>query len=427
MKFRNLKENYFLSKWIANLGVVPLLLFRAFLFAPDLTFLADLLFRVTRVFETIILIPSNIFRSSFLPTCCPIVKAVFILSLFSPLTYGKDSALKASSTNAAQTIVLSRGEQKQIKITPFAKISIGNKEVLAHKYYPSKGKLLLKGRRLGFTDLTVWSKSQTTSYHLYVFSKRKFLKMAHLMKQNQLIAEIYDQFLSDHISVVKCENRNFFFICTIPAHAKISKERKKYLERNYAIQFFSDNLEIIKDNFKATLSIFHRQSETRRELLLGTQGVHSLWDIVLNKGPEYLFKQQNLKLEEKNSNIETFVSPTLAIMLNEPATFQMGTEIPIQQNNKGEIKLIKKQDYYILKYDAELSFPDFSGTKEKSSLRINIGETHKIFNLIFKYKLNANQKMPLLGNIPLLGKLFTSPHSSKHWHQITGIIQIEEQ
>ena len=182
------------------------------------------------------------------------------------------------------------------------------------------------------------------------------------------------------------------------------------------------------------------QSESRQQLLFGTQGINTIWDTILRKGPEYLLRQQNLKLEELNSNIETFASPTMSIMLNEPATFQMGTEVPIRQSNlersytewkftglKGQLKLSKKQDYYILNYDAELSFPDFSGTKEKSALRINIGETHKVFNLIFKYKLNAEQKMPLLGNIPLLGKLFTSPNSSKHWHQITGIIKIEEQ
>ena len=57
LNFLVLEEDYFfsstLSRWIENLGVVPLFLFSAFLFEPIFLSLFLLLFLVTAVFETI--------------------------------------------------------------------------------------------------------------------------------------------------------------------------------------------------------------------------------------------------------------------------------------------------------------------------------------------------------------------------------------
>jgi hypothetical protein len=103
-----LVQNYFVavalgavaaSKWIANLGVVPLFLLAAFLFAPAFFAFLNLLFVVTHVLETIgkLLynrdhnrrINTNIFSNfqntnfklSFLPILSQCVKGIFGLTL----------------------------------------------------------------------------------------------------------------------------------------------------------------------------------------------------------------------------------------------------------------------------------------------------------------------------------------------------------
>ena len=193
MKTISLK-NYFLSGWIANLGVVPLLLFRAFLFAPILVFLLDLLFRVTLVFETIIFLPSFLSKTRFLPTNCPIVKNLFVYPLVFMLFFSAGHAKPSISQNKSSLIVLSRGEQKEIRVWPYAKISLGNKQVLSHKYFPKEGRLLIKGKSIGFSDLTVWKGSKTKAHQFYVFSKRRHLKIVHLLKSlEKLPVEIEHQ------------------------------------------------------------------------------------------------------------------------------------------------------------------------------------------------------------------------------------------
>jgi CHAT domain-containing protein len=488
----NKKRNYSLSGCILNLGVVPLLLFSAFLFAPALVFLADRLFLVTRVLETILLRPYKIFRSQLLPTYCPIVKVLFTLS-FAPCVLAEiNSPNLLKSPKSLETIVISRGEQKELKSAAFAKISIGNKEVLAHKYMPKAGKILIKGRRLGFSDLTVWEKNHKKSFHIYVFSKRKYLEMAHLIKnleelplkvshqgqsihvqgklskmgqyqslvrvisknpdkisvsvelekrlQNDIIADIYNELEADYISNIKCISKAHLFVCTIPSTAQLSKKRKELLQKKYLIEFFENKLEKLNTNFTATLNIYHFQSEDQQGVLLGTEGVDTNWDQILSKGLDGILKQRSFKLGAADSKIETFAQPIISIMLGSPATFQMGTEVPITQSNndrqytdwkftglKGVFNLSKNQDFYLLKYSAELSFPDFSGTKEESVVKIELGKAKKVFGLIFKYQSDTSRSLPLLGKIPGIGKLFTSPESANHWHQIIGVVNIAKE
>ena len=90
-------------------------------------------------------------------------------------------------------MILAKGEQKEISLEGLKNFSVGNQEVISYKWMPKLGKLLVKGKKVGFTDLVVWSKNGKENFSIYVLSKQKFLKtfqLADALKNLNLAIDI---------------------------------------------------------------------------------------------------------------------------------------------------------------------------------------------------------------------------------------------
>jgi Flp pilus assembly secretin CpaC len=200
-------ENYFstLSKWIANLGVVPWLLFLAFLLLPIFTFLASLLFLVTLVLETISqLLCAQMYcwynYSRFvwhnlkfnnrkkLHTFKFLVKGLLYLSLALNTSHASPSR-KAQSfqrliSGEVRSLSLSKGEIVELPLRGIEKYSVTNKEVLTARAENSHSKLLLKAKSLGQTYLYLWEKGgRVRKIEVFVHSKRHNLSLKKLSHQ----------------------------------------------------------------------------------------------------------------------------------------------------------------------------------------------------------------------------------------------------
>lgn len=207
-----LMKNYLsaFSRWIANLGVVPLLLFAAFLLFPDFAFLLSLLFFVTLVLETISqLLYAQINRwcnysrpvwhvlkfnnRKKLQTFRFIVKAPLYLSLLfavSHQTLSREPQLfQRVIDDKLKRLHLTKGEVIQLSLKGFQKYTIGNKEILTAKKIKAENSLLLKGASLGQTDLYLWKKGEEfpQRVEIIVFNKR------HKLPLKRIAAEIEKQ------------------------------------------------------------------------------------------------------------------------------------------------------------------------------------------------------------------------------------------
>jgi len=210
-------KNYFEAgaAWIANLGVVPLFLFAAFLFAPAFFFLFALLLFVTHVLETIRQLlfryRSNKsqfmnFKPSFLPSKSLCVKK------FLPFSCGNFmiacAILTSFSVKAEFTrhnLILARGQTTEIALPNLARFSVGNREVVKYQFNEKTKKMMIRGAQLGHAELLVWQKSdgkenESESWDIFVISKNqeaKFLHLAELATSLGLDSEI----LIPHIRV----------------------------------------------------------------------------------------------------------------------------------------------------------------------------------------------------------------------------------
>ena len=205
------------------------------------------------------------------------------------------------------------------------------------------------------------------------------------------------------------------------------------------VKFYKSKVKIGASLYQTSLKIFHHQTDSGEELNLGSEFIDSNWLDLLNNLQNELLNNRQLKLRETSANTSSFANPSILMRLNSPATFQMGTEIPIVQTTlnqsytdwkfaglKGKFVLTKKNNALFLDYDTELSFPNFSGTKEKSSISIRSNSWKKIFTIVFKYDQDNDSKLPLLGKIPVFGNLFSSKSQNRNWHKISGFVKIEE-
>ena len=175
--------SYFFSKWIVNFGVVPLLLFNDFLLLPILTFLFDLLNLVILVFETIFQLHKikvfklvNIFRTKFLPILIYAVKALLLALALCVMAAHAKSAQDTERT----TLLLSIGEHKEIKYSQISKFTVTNTTIIGHKHKKKINTIIIKGLKLGYTELVIWSKKLKKTYKVYVLEKKRQLKILHI-------------------------------------------------------------------------------------------------------------------------------------------------------------------------------------------------------------------------------------------------------
>jgi Flp pilus assembly secretin CpaC len=205
------KRNYFsaFSGWIENLGVVPLLLLRAFLLLPIFVFLAFLLFLVTLVLETIFQLLNVSFfyrilvkkvsklkllktKTALWVTRYPSHKIINLQKLRHSPTLVKGLLLSMSLFFTTQRILggphtnfqtlnndgipieitLTRGEIKKLTIPGLEKYARGNGEVLSVKAQGKEG-LLLKAKAIGHSDLVLWQKGRSSPLTTQVFVVRK--------------------------------------------------------------------------------------------------------------------------------------------------------------------------------------------------------------------------------------------------------------
>lgn len=199
-------EPYFsaFSGWIENLGVVPLLLLRAFLLLPILVFLAALLFLVTLVLETIFQLLNvsffyithgghkltgwvtryprhKIINLQKLRPSVELVKGGIVLFLLIPIMHctqllADTSFQTLNKVSPQQEITLARGEIQKLSLKSLKKFTVGNKEVLAVKSEGTNG-LLLRGQTLGHSDLLIWRHGQKNAERYQVFVIRKAFQL----------------------------------------------------------------------------------------------------------------------------------------------------------------------------------------------------------------------------------------------------------
>jgi len=352
------------AAWIANLGVVPLFLFAAFLFAPAFFFLFALLLFVTHVLETIRQLlfryRSNKsrfmnFKPSFLPskslcvkTFLPILAGNFMLAcaILAPFP------LKAEVTR--HNLILARGQSTEISLPGLTRFSVGNREVLKYQFNEKTKKMMIRGAQLGHAEVLVWQKDQNESeaWDIFVISKNqeaKFLHLAELatslgldseiliphirvfgkiktIKQyldykkmqdlnkeavldevtleptlsSKIIAEVYSAFFDEYKESIRCSVEFSDITCSYPENEAPGETLKKYLSEKYKVTLVQKNNQQFRKNYQLKLKLIQLEQMDGEDLRLGLEQMSGSLAEFMHIPLEKIIQKNQVLLAQKN-------------------------------------------------------------------------------------------------------------------------------
>lgn len=491
-------KNYFssvFSKWITNLGVVPLFLFEAFLFCPAFLVLFALLVLVILVRETMIrllylcyaaLTPLKLIHNEapFLPALLVIVKGSlpYFLSVLFSISYAQNG-----------NIWLPIGGQEQINISKGAHYSLGNREIVKTKLMGHT--LLIRGDKVGTTDLKIWgAKGDLQHIPIYVLSRSSYAKQRPMREklenggltifghptsptvrgkiesmdtyrdlwtfaqnsqafslevelsktlQKKLIGKIYKRFFDQYLDYISCQFNGAIMNC---AHSHLPAETKDtiaFLEKNYWVQFSYRPLLNFRKNFEVKMKIFKVERMDGEEIKVGIDELNLQISELLNSPLAKIREGHGIILKGNNLEISTLASPKIKVHVGKQATIRVGSDIPYPiQNKEGptsyqwkfvglkiKFDLSPAQKGLNVHYQTSLSSPtgesnSVQGSFQESILRVLPFVPSKLFEIDLVVDQENKKKIPLLGDIPLLGLLFSSNQKSKTYKKIVALASI---
>ena len=382
--------------WIANLGVVPLLAFFAFRLFPWFFRRFNLLPFVVFVLETMSKLPSLLFRScsflcrfNYLPVIFSLVKIIMIIISIAYLE--KSKYLWANENSVSyESLILSKGEHKEIEFKDFKKFSVTNHEVISYKHMDNKHKILLKGQKIGFCELIIWKNTgEKTVYRIYVLDKAsqtKILQIAQSMTfaglnvnlegssmavsgelndfinydlvmkllkahpnkihphitiskelRNFVIGEVYYYLLNEYNENIICENNEIDIICRYSQSNPPSKHSIDYLQAKYHIKLIPSNLSLLGHNFKIKIKLIQLEYQNESNLSLGLNQLKGSWSEVFSSGVKSLINKNEIILKENDLSLSTLAEPEIILTLNTPSSLLVGSEIPFKESNNNEV------------------------------------------------------------------------------------------
>ena len=380
------------SKWIANFGVVPLFLISAFLLAPAFFAFLNLLFVVTHVLETIenplynfdrVRINSNYFfynlnlKPYFLPISSQCVKAFFSFLVLIPLL-----------NTQAEDLILSKGQSKTLKIPQMERFNVGNKEVLTYKFDEKNKTLLIRGAKIGTSEVLIWEKGRETpkEYQVFIISKiqeSKYMNLAQLVTnmglssqvniphlrvsgeisgfrqyiqfkkiqnsnpdiildettlavplKKDILADIYQMFFNDYKDSVKCRIIASDVTCFTAANDAPSETLKKHLIEKYKVNFVEQNGQRLKNNYSFKLKLIQLEQMDGEEIRLGLEQLSASLGELLSNPLRKIVEKNSVLLNQKKVQINTLAEPEALIRPLTPAEFQIGADVPFTTSNR---------------------------------------------------------------------------------------------
>ena len=473
--------NYALSRWILNLGVLPLLRSCALRFLPALLRLVHRLLYVARFLETIS--PPFCWLKVFL--------LCFVFFVKIPLYAGI----------SPPAIILALGGHREIPAQNMEKFTVGNKRIISYKLRFSPKRILIKGKNPGFTELMVWSRKKIKKiYPVYVISRQhqlsilptgqllqsmglstellgstlvvegilqdvdSYLLLKKLQKEygrqlhlrgdlskalrNRIIGEVYYHFFKENLEQIECSEQNYDVVCHYPDSPSPGPALLQHLTDYWGVKLISLKNENRGKNLLAKAKILLMERLDGGQLGLGLHHLTgNLGSLFTRNGLHSIIKKNKVLMSKRKIRLSILAEPEIVLRPGKKAVISVGAEIPynsISWQQGSEVRnthwkfaglkitfLLKKSNaHYELEYTTQFTRPSdggvVGGNKEKSTVAVKLNQPFKLFQIGLKTKDQNDTSMPWLSNIPLLGSVFTSQSSHVNYKKISGVIILEE-
>ena len=271
-------------------------------------------------------------------------------------------------------------------------------------------------------------------YQRLVDLKKKFpeleldLELSKELK-HLILEKAYHLFYEHFIDQAQCTFEQHKLDCQIPPGHPAIKNIKSMLENNFLITLREIAPIPLGQNLKIKLKIIQIERSDGREINFGLNQLNARLEDVFNHGIAPLIEKNQIMLRQYDAKIETLAEPQLLLHLDQEAKITLGAEIPYSQHNETgsvistqwkfsglqvKLKCQHVNGKLILTYQTELSSTaassngSIAGNSQLSQASIELDRPLELFDVALKGDELRQQSIPLLGDIPFLGKIFSS-------------------
>lgn len=476
-------NNYF-SLCTANFGVVPWFSLRFLRFLPAFLSFSFLLHLVCIVFDAIIF---PLFNRVFLYKNRLLVIAfrASIVKIFLTIIL-----ICSAQAGEFEEIFMAKGEQQEISVRNLVSYSLGNKEVIKHKFLKSQNKIILRAASLGFSDLIINQKDKKIHYKIYVSSKREQLKkmeVAAALIQSGLKVKTFSDVL--YVSGIITDDKSYQLYHQILRDTKLKIVSEVELDKEYAKQFISHlyqrfeqagyplvschlvqiqfQCQYIPSLISTTIKESYQKNFNVQFSLLQTEAGHKFkiyfvlvqkdFGEQLNSGMDRISMSLEKLIQDQSANLQVgdlllqnnefssylVATPSLSVLSGEKFEISMGEETPVVNQTattqstefrfsglkfSGELSPFQKK--FKLKYQMQITqglSENFAGPRGKSALLLELNSVKQVLDIDLTQKKSLENNIPWIKHIPLLGKLLSSQSTQKKHSILKLYLSLEEE
>ncbi|MEI8128788.1 MAG: pilus assembly protein N-terminal domain-containing protein [bacterium] len=341
------------------------------------------------------------------------------------------------------------GKTQLIKFDePVKRISITDPS-LADLVLLSSKELLLNGKKSGRTSLVFWGPSDKPVFFNMIVQQDTdaFMQAVEQIAPNEHIKYSFTDdgvIMSGHISstTVKKNIEDIIDAYDIKLVDLTESPTKQVL--------LEVKITEASRNFTKTLASQFSAGENYSNFLtnvLGVSGLKDLSNATFNSTGQYIFSSSSanvawaLNAAEAKGLIKILAEPKLLAIDGQSGSFNVGNEIPVPSStgSYGNVaysfkttgvilnftpKIMEKSNRIVLKLSPEVSeidqsytsssgIPGFKTRKVDTTVELADGETLVIAGLLSHTTSNSDSKVPIIGDIPGIGFLFSSRSRTK--------------
>ena len=290
---------------------------------------------------------------------------------------------KSETESGPRDITLAKGELMRLATPNLSHFSVGNKEVLKAKVLGAKA-LLLRGEKLGHTDLLIWKKGVHSPKKISVFVVRKsqqlkLMQLAHSLQSLGLIPKrhgetirlsgtikTYSQYLelvqklkeikeqvqleevslapslrkkvfskflvqtaTHNLGELNCRPIKLFIRCE--ASTALQKELKN-LNDMFLIDWVSEGLLQATRQYQVTLILQQFENSLGSAFNFGLSKLEGNLSSVIFSNPLALIENNSIVLKNETFRSQTLAHPVIKGRLNFPIKVRIGQQIPFLQS-----------------------------------------------------------------------------------------------
>lgn len=371
--------------------------------------------------------------------------------------------------NRSTPIVISKGEVHELPFLSTQRFSVSQKKCLSAKVIKNQKKIILKGLCLGFAEVVIWKKSESTIYPVYILSKQEQLKLTKTLQtlnsyglaanfngdfieikneiknieqyqliqklngknklliqsrinkklRNKIIGEIYEIFHEEDLSDYYCKIKNIKFHCSYSESQELNKTSKKYLQDYYGVSLFKRKDSESSKNFRIKLIIYQLERSDGEEISFGLDQINTRGVDLFASGLPALVNNNQILFKDNQIQVSTLARPETIINLGKKATIQLGSEIPFKTQVEGvmttqwrfagiklNLKLDKISKNYQIDYSTELYKPTIQGDQVFLNGSKNSSMAMvKLTDQLNLFQISLTTENETLGGIPYLSEI----------------------